>query len=492
MTRSFASGPEAAECSKNERAFPWLILVGVGIPAGLLFYAFFGDLNADEGFYGLAARAVMGGSVPYRDFGFTQTPLLPYINGAVMHLVGFGYIEQRMINVIWALASVGLGVAYLWRCGGRLPVLVFCCLVLSSLGWLSFSSKGKTYALVGLLLMGMTVFGLSRMKPGVRIGGVLACGAVAVCCRLPILPLVGFAVMGLMLESRSWSRALVIAASGALLGLALLLPFALLDWSNFVFWNFEFHMKSLSVRDLTYRLEGFVEVALPVWLLGIASCAVCWRSKRLRDFQTWLVVGLVVTVIINLGSTKGYGEYAVPLVPILALLVARPVAERLPKLPVLSVQLAVLAVVIAVFFFRPDLAATQRRDLGTVVTMLSRIVPEDRPLFGSMPVVALESGHPFPVDLLMGKFVLTEDYSDEEAARRHLITPAQLAQRLRSGEFGAVVLSRSPAWNFSWSVPSYYFLSPEGKRALSVGLEDAFEIGIESDTFVIFLPREHP
>ena len=42
----------------------------------------FGPLNADEGWYLLAAQNVSRGMVPYRDFLYTQGPVLPFVYGA--------------------------------------------------------------------------------------------------------------------------------------------------------------------------------------------------------------------------------------------------------------------------------------------------------------------------------------------------------------------------------------------------------------------------
>ena len=38
-------------------------------------------IDGDEGFYLMASRLVFEHRVPYRDFFFTQTPLLPFVYG---------------------------------------------------------------------------------------------------------------------------------------------------------------------------------------------------------------------------------------------------------------------------------------------------------------------------------------------------------------------------------------------------------------------------
>ncbi|MBC7896442.1 MAG: hypothetical protein H7066_13590, partial [Cytophagaceae bacterium] len=76
------------------------------------FHIYCGAMNADEGFYAIAARPVMEGDLPYRDFGYTQMPLLPYFNGPILARTGYGLFEQRWLNAAWA--ALALGIAAWW------------------------------------------------------------------------------------------------------------------------------------------------------------------------------------------------------------------------------------------------------------------------------------------------------------------------------------------------------------------------------------------
>jgi 4-amino-4-deoxy-L-arabinose transferase-like glycosyltransferase len=66
----------------------------------------YGVINADEGFYAIAARSVSEGKIPYRDFAYTQMPFLPYLNGLWMEIFGFGLLQQRLINASWSLLGL--------------------------------------------------------------------------------------------------------------------------------------------------------------------------------------------------------------------------------------------------------------------------------------------------------------------------------------------------------------------------------------------------
>src|SRR5882757_1777342 len=71
---------------------------------GLLFVVR-GELNADEGWYLYASRLVYRGQLPYRDFSFTQMPLLPYVYGLVQ-LVKPSLYLGRVVSVAFTIGAV--------------------------------------------------------------------------------------------------------------------------------------------------------------------------------------------------------------------------------------------------------------------------------------------------------------------------------------------------------------------------------------------------
>ena len=60
-----------------------------------LTFAFFGYLNRDEGWYLVSGKLAYHGQLPYRDFPYFQTPLLPYLFGAVNALPAHSFIKVR-------------------------------------------------------------------------------------------------------------------------------------------------------------------------------------------------------------------------------------------------------------------------------------------------------------------------------------------------------------------------------------------------------------
>ena len=67
-----------------------------------------------------AAARAMEGAVPYRDFGYTQTPLFPYLLGAALKCLGFGILEFRTLNVALSAAAAVLALVRNTRASGSL------------------------------------------------------------------------------------------------------------------------------------------------------------------------------------------------------------------------------------------------------------------------------------------------------------------------------------------------------------------------------------
>ncbi|MEN8184892.1 MAG: hypothetical protein ABFS46_20415, partial [Myxococcota bacterium] len=63
-------------------------------------------VDGDEGYYLMAARLVLEGGVPYRDFFFPQMPLLPYVYAAWLELLGASWYAGRALSVLLA-ATLG-------------------------------------------------------------------------------------------------------------------------------------------------------------------------------------------------------------------------------------------------------------------------------------------------------------------------------------------------------------------------------------------------
>ncbi len=132
-----------------------LLLIPVVILPLCLFLAIarYRFVDPDEGFYLLASRLVFEHKLPYIDFFYTQAPLLPYVYGFWMYLIGDSFFAGRVLS---ACLTSALGIlVYIQvydhtkkRVMGFLAVLLF---ATNSLVF-TWMPIAKTYALSSLLL----------------------------------------------------------------------------------------------------------------------------------------------------------------------------------------------------------------------------------------------------------------------------------------------------------------------------------------------------
>ncbi len=122
---------------------------------------FLGRMNGDEGFYCVASAKVWQGKLPYRDFAYSQGPVLPYVLGAIPALVrqgsdlpGPSVLGFRLENAALAILAFFLLVRTARRLGG-----VWAAAIAAALFALNFQTAylfviGKTYALAGVFFLG--------------------------------------------------------------------------------------------------------------------------------------------------------------------------------------------------------------------------------------------------------------------------------------------------------------------------------------------------
>ncbi|MEX2459297.1 MAG: hypothetical protein WD770_09970, partial [Actinomycetota bacterium] len=112
-------------------------------------------MDADEGFYAYAAKAVMHGQLPYRDFLYTQMPALPYVYGPFSAPWGFSWYAARFLS---GALAVAVGVLLFRHIARRLgePALGAVAVGLYALNGLTLGwfTVVKTYSLSTALLLG--------------------------------------------------------------------------------------------------------------------------------------------------------------------------------------------------------------------------------------------------------------------------------------------------------------------------------------------------
>ena len=235
-----------------------------------------GGLNQDEGWYLYAANLVAEGKMLYRDFFYTQGPLMPIVYSAFTAVwKGFGILGARVFTLSLGFAGVVLACALAARLAPRgrkaAAALTVALLLGSNLYHLYYIAIPKTYALASLFVA-VGFFFLSFLPA--RAGGgswarALAFGigaglslALAAGTRISLGILLCTAGTWLLVSQR-W-RELAAFCVGGFGGLALVYGPFLLDADAFA---------GLVAAQRYHAARGGFD---PVWTVGSVSRLVRW------------------------------------------------------------------------------------------------------------------------------------------------------------------------------------------------------------------------
>lgn len=325
-------------------AASWLVLSGLNL--------WMGELNQDEGWYLYAAKQITEGRLPYRDFAFTQPPLLPLVYSWAYSWVGnLGLLGGRVLT--WIFGALGV-LASIWlamRTGPR-PVQRLTgglCFILVAINLYQsyFTTIVKTYALAGMFLCaGLAVLSFVGRRHGFRAavlsGFLLACATATRISLGASLALGGLYLLVCRRRLKAW--AWLDFALGGGLGLAVtLLSFRMLGGDGFLFGVVEYH----SLRDagpwlpqLAFKigcLSRLAQAYYPAAIGGLFFLLMAFRHVARRGapiegtepsapapqpqdippgFTVFLWVTVLVLALVHLAAPFPYDDYQVPLYPV--------------------------------------------------------------------------------------------------------------------------------------------------------------------------------
>ncbi len=478
-----APAPAPAPTSRAYALAFWLIgaVVATAYIVIAAFHVKYGAMNVDEGFYAAATRAVWQGEMPYRDFGFTQPPVVPYANAPLLAATGFGLFQQRTVSAFWAALAVALGAWLVFHRAGRGPALLLVAVFALAPPWMYFIHLGKTYAVTSFLAIAATAVFLVASPGSKKIFALSALAALGVGCRLPAAPFFGALWLATVFETgRPNLRQLGLALTAlALSAGAVFLPFYFAAPERFVFWIFDFHRVSVPLKDWRLTWNVVLSLAPAVWLLALA--AIGFPATRRAGWQREHAVFLAAFagLFFNLLPRGTYEEYGVPfLLPLAAasLILLRPIvsSSSLRRSILLAPALLAAPFVLAPAVNWTQLSESQRRlpsvflppnappyhfeladRLSAARDVVQRLLPADQPFVGSAIILGIETGHAIPSRFRMGAFSMSFDFDRERAHALHLATGDDFESYLRDIDSPLVVFHTNPKFNFLWSVPSF-------------------------------------
>lgn len=439
------------------KAFGAWVLAGVAAFFTVALAVWWGGLNQDEGWYLYAARLVGEGKVPYRDFFFTQGPILPYVYSAMpIH----GLLSGRLSTLVFSLFSVFVAIAFARRivdreCRGSVSLTVFA-LLACNLYHMYFTSIPKTYALGALFVMLGFLF-LSRgwnffsavsfaFASGTRISLVL------------ILGVVGIGLLVFRFRELHWLR----FGLGGLFGLFLVYGFFAFDPRS---------LKGLLAAQAYHAGRGGFDPFFAVGAVSrlargyLAAGAVmfaafavgrndfrekCACEDSLEPLRLRWIAGLsfAAVFLLQLSAPFPYDDYQVPLMPILAVLIAVPFAERTRRFncamrywfPVLVSGMCAFASPLVQDWMTngQDRFWTLKKDrselsqIRDVARMLEKADPGGEMILTQDLYLAVEMGRKVPGGLEMGPFSYFPDIPTSQAQSLNVMNTERFERLLSS------------------------------------------------------------
>jgi hypothetical protein len=471
---------------------------------------FFGELNQDEGWYLYAARLVSEGHIPFRDFAFTQGPMLPLVYGMAQPLwdglgVGGGRLLTALLGLVAALAASAFAARIAPEGRKNAAALLAFILIALNVYQSYFTTVVKTYSLCALFL---TVgFLAARTASEKRAAGWYAWSGLvlAAAAATRITAGLALATVGLSLlfdRAARGDRPWLAFGLGGAAGLALFLgSFYALAPESFRFFLLEYHAHreaGSGPAALAFKLgmvsrvtqAYFVALALGAGLV-VARAAGLARGMAPRD-------GLVVTAWLTLAGIAlaqaaapfPYDDYQAPLFPLFAALLAAALF-RLPALgePRVAASALWLALLIGgasaisspinqawLIVGRDRIWWTMRQQPALLqLRQAARLVRErsgpESELLTQDTYLAVEAGLRVPRGWEMGVFSYYPEWTRERAERLRVVNREMLREQIASSPARVAALSE---YAFAIAAPAIKPVSDGERNEILARIEERF------------------
>ena len=419
------------------------VIAALSVAAALVLSAaavWMGALNQDEGWYLYAANLVSEGKVPYRDFFYTQGPLLPLVYSAFTPVwKSFGLLGARLFTLALGLMSIVFFCATARRLAGKGAAAIVFLLLATNLYHLYYLAIPKTYALaslfvaVGFWLYSIADDRLRRQAEAVDFVRLLALFGAAMAIAFAagarislgvILPVVGLALLYRAVREKKCLPVIAFAAGGAL-ALALV-------YGPFVF--DESAVKGLVLAQKYHAARGGFD---PVWTVGSLSRLVRWylpiaaavaviiflrlESGAFRLSASLPLFAFLAVFALQMSAPFPYEDYQVPVMGLLAVWAA----ANLVRFPIMRCLVVVMFVSFAASFGSPLLekwapngqdrfwslkkTAYELPQLREAARTIEQLDPGGKELFTQDLYLAIETDRKVPGGLEMGPFSMLND-----------------------------------------------------------------------------------
>ncbi len=255
-----------------------------------------GDLNQDEGWYLYAARLVRAGGLPYRDFAYTQAPVLPFVYAATDRFVEVhGLLAGRVFTALLAFVAALMAAALAARIsprGLRIEAAALALvLILVNVYHAYFCAVVKTYALTSFFLLAgllaLTIALDKRSRATMMLSAVLFTFAAGTRSSASLAAAAAFVFLCLDRNSRGFIGWFWFALGGAAASALVVIPFLVMAPEGFWFCAVAYHaMRDSSgglLQTLVYK-AGFLSRVLNAYFVAIGLWVAVLLARAFRLF----------------------------------------------------------------------------------------------------------------------------------------------------------------------------------------------------------------
>ena len=466
-------------------------------------------IDGDEGFYLMASKLIWQGKMPYRDFFFTQMPLLPLVYGLWFRIAGTTWIAARALSALFTTILGTVMYVHVSRETGKWAAgLVAVLLFVSSTHVFAWMPIAKTYALSTLLLF-LAYLTITRYR---STGSLRAFGLAGLLLglsadvRLYFAGLFPFLILWILTASelRVRRRALVGFAAGFVLAVLPNVYFFALDSGAFVFDNLGFRAASSGggfIGDFSDKLDTLY------WLFGSRGsgngaqfgilCILCgigflFRHPTSTRLATYIAITMSLISLLPAPSLTQYFCVTVPFLIVAAVCSVWSPLRRIDK-PLVLAGAGVLLLVFGaasikdvqrflssgedvIGVSRPRLAVNFRLD--SVIAMshkLDECASRGEPVMSLWPGYLVQSkAQPLPGFENNTARELTRTISPERMSRYHIVSPSRIEAQIRAHIPRLVIVGNQESMNAEFDAASYE------KMLLESGYRREYRLGAAS------------
>jgi len=466
------------------------LLIGVmvyGLAACM--YVLLGQPNADESWYIYASQQVFRGALPYRDFAYTQMPLLPYVYGVPQFIFGSSLIIGRVTSLLLNVVTFALCLGLARRYGGE-RAMVICALLLGTWWYgVYFHTITKTYALVSFFFAATLALLGSRLRHEIRLPLAAVCVLLASLTRLSAV----FFALPIFFYCFMRKPKLMLVCALPLLAVAAATPL-LIELPNFdvLRWNLlGHHVDQWGTVSWLGKVGQIVGLRLPSMLLFwgpylLLAWYACHHRDRRTLLRTWsrqhvpeMVVGsgVLLFVAAHLATGGWHIDYLIPAAVVLAPFLAALLAHAHQRMPARAhrimtralITTGVYGVLTGVYFIDLRGAQLPLAKIDAVAAVVAQHAAPNEPILVLEGLwVAIEAERaPLP-GMSMAQFSLA-DVDRTMAERFHLINGDMVVERIKSRMAPVAVLTA-----LDWSLLE------------QTGYADAVRTALQKDYRVVF------